>query len=172
MPSLIEDILMAAKQSMIAVRPERAQQLQAMAEASGLSKSEFIESLISKQARSDKIRFPGLIVNYTLKDNNVFFGFKVGQDGESLPATELTTDEARLLAMRLKKAAEKPCTLFAGFISEKEGILFDVNKKGVAVTLDAFMPNKKHYRKTMSRIMAVDVADWLVAAAKEAESHK
>ena len=161
---------MKAQRSAIALRSERVEQLKAMADLHNMPVTAYLEELVRKQARRDKVRLPGLIIARSEDGMHALFGFEVSKDGEFLPLTRLTPDEARLLAKCLKAATGRPRKLFAPVEARYEGVIFKVGTQSVAVTLDAYTRDGKSYRKTMSESMAKDVMDWLKQAAADVEN--
>lgn len=161
---------MKAARSMIALRSERVEQLKAMAALHNMPATMYLEELVRKQARRDEVPLPGLIVARSEDGRRVLFGFEVSKEGEHVPLTHLTPEEARQLAKCLKGATQRPRRLLEPVEAEYEGVVLEVGSQSVAITLDAHLRGGNSYRKTISVSMAVDVMDWLRQAAADVES--
>jgi len=153
----------------IAMRAERVEQLHEIAARVRRSATDVLEDLIRKEARRTEVALPGLMVFHNIDSQDVVFGFKISTDGESIPLMTLTPEEARMLARHLEDAMRSPRKVYdpIELVSDK---LIDIGRQGVAATLDVILPDDTTYRKSLSRSMVKDVAEWLRAAAKAAES--
>jgi hypothetical protein len=162
---------MPAPRTNIAISKERADQLKTLARLATLPVTEYLEEIISARAMEANIMPPGLIVATLDPDPIVIFGFKTSNDGEQIPITDLTPDEARELADSLEVIPERLRERVSPMITSVAGHEIELSKQSKALRMELTTPSGHCYKRTLSMSMAADVADWLRAAAAAAEKN-
>lgn len=160
---------MKAKRTMINVRADRAEQAKQIADKEGVPLTELLELMISERAVKTSTPLPGLVVETTANHTQIVFSFSSADDAEMIPVTRLTPAEAIKLAKALEAATERPCRLADPIDSSIDPVSFLVGRQSVAVTIDSIENGKTERRKTVSILMAIEIAKWLRAVVKDAD---